>query len=95
MADYSFDGKWLRDHTGQKMGQIDRNTVRAWNSARLGEIDRNNIRDAYGKKVAEFDGKNVKDDMGNKIGSLQEIQKTVDGEGGISLVAVWYFLIRK
>jgi len=53
------------------------------------------IRDAYGNKVAEFDGKNVKDDMGNKIGSLQEIQDTVEGEGGVPLVAVWHFLIRK
>jgi hypothetical protein len=95
MADYTFDGKILRNRSGQKMGEIDRTTVRAWNSARLGEIDRKNIRDAHGKKVAEFDGKTVKDDLGNKIGTLREIQNTVDGEGGISLVAVWYFFVRK
>jgi hypothetical protein len=90
MADYSFDGKWLRNRSGQKMGEIDRKTVRAWNSARVGEIDRKNIRDAHGKKVAEFDGKNVKDDMGNKITTIQEIQK-----GEISLVAMWYFFVKK
>jgi hypothetical protein len=95
MADYNFDGKCLRKHSGQKMGEIDRTSVRAWNGARLGEIDRKNIRDAHGKKVAEFDGKNVKDDMGNKLITIQEIQKTIAGEGGISLVAMWYFFIKK
>ena len=95
MADYNFDGKYLRNRSGQKMGEIDRTSVRAWNGARLGEIDRKNIRDAHGKKVAEFDGKNVKDDMGNKIISIQEIQKTIEGGSGISLVAMWYFFIKK
>jgi hypothetical protein len=95
MAEYTFDGKILRNHSGQKMGEIDRTTVRAWNSARLGEIDRKNIRDAHGKKVAEFDGKTVKDDLGNRIGTLRGIQEAIDGEGGISLVAVWYFFVRK
>jgi hypothetical protein len=95
MADYNFDGKRLRNRSGQKMGEIDRTSIRAWNSARLGEIDRKNIRDAHGKKVAEFDGKNVKDDMGNKLITIEEIQKTIEGEGGISLVAMWYFFIKK
>ena len=95
MADYSFDGKSLRDRSGRKMGEIDRTTVRAWNGARFGEIDRKNIRDAHGKKVAEFDGKNVKDDMGNKIAGIGDIQRAVEGEGGISLVALWYFFVRK
>ena len=95
MAEYNFDGKCLRNRSGQKMGEIDRTSVRAWNGARLGEIDRKNIRDARGKKVAEFDGKNVKDDMGIQITTIQEIQKTIQGEGGISLAAMWYFFIKK
>jgi hypothetical protein len=95
VADYTFDGKTLRNRSGQKIGEIDRTTVRAWNSARFGEIDRKNIRDVHGKKVAEFDGKTVKDDLGNKIGTLREIQDTIEGEGGISLVALWYFFVRK
>jgi hypothetical protein len=54
-----------------------------------------NIRDAHGKKVAEFDGKNIKDDMGNKINTIQEIQNAIEDEGGIFLVAMWYFFIKK
>lgn len=95
MADYDFDGKTLRNRSGQKMGEIDRASVRAWNGARLGEIDRKNIRDSRGKKVAEFDGKVVKDDLGNKLATIQEIQNTISGEGGINLAAMWYFFVKK
>jgi hypothetical protein len=95
VAEYSFDGRWLRNQSGQKLGEIDRASVRAWNGARLGEVDRKNIRDAHGKKVAEFDGKSVKDDLGNKMTTLQEIQERIDGERGISLVALWYFFVKK
>lgn len=95
MADFLFDGKTLRKRSGQKMGEIDRTSIRAWNSALLGEIDRKNIRDSRGKKVAEFDGKTLKDDLGNKLITLEEIQKVIDGEGGISLAAMWYFFVKK
>ncbi len=95
MAEFSFDGKVLRNRLNQKMGEIDRSSIRAWNSSRLGEIDRKNIRDAHGKKVAEFDGKVVKDDLGKKLASIQDIQKVITGEAGINLVAMWYFFVRK
>ena len=95
MADFSFDGKVLKNRTGQKMGEIDRSSIRAWNSARLGEIDRKNIRDAHNKKVAEFDGKILKDDLGHKLATIQEIQKAVEGEVGLPLAAMWYFFVRK
>jgi hypothetical protein len=95
MAEFSFDGKILRNHLGQKMGEIDRSSIRAWNSSRLGEIDRRNLRDARGKKVAEFDGKIVKDDLGNKLAAIQDIQKVITGEAGINMVALWYFFVRK
>jgi hypothetical protein len=95
MADFRFDGKILKNRTGQKMGEIDRTFVRAWNSSKLGEIDRKNIRNAQSKKVAEFDGKVVKDDLGNKLATIQDIQKLIDGPVGMQLVAMWYFFVRK
>jgi len=96
MADFTFEGGKLRNNrTGQKVGEIDRTHIRAWNGARFGEIDRKNIRDAHGKKVAEFDGKVVKDDLGKKLATIQEIQKVVEGGSGIELAALWYFFVRK
>jgi hypothetical protein len=96
MADFTFDGQKLRNNrTGQKVGEIDRSDIRAWNGARFGEIDRKNIRDAHGRKVAEFDGKAVKDDRGRTLATIQDIQTAVDGAAGIELVALWYFFVRK
>ncbi len=94
MADYTFDGRWMRKGSGLKLGEVDRNLVRGVNAAKLGEIEGNNLRDAHGKKLAEFDGKNVKDDRGKKLATLDEIRKTVEGGSGIDLVAAWYFLVR-
>ncbi len=95
MAEFSFDGKRLKNQSGQKVGELDRNLIRAWNAAKVGEIEGRNIRDAHGKKVLEFDGKNVKDDLGKRVTSLQEIRKVIEGEGDIVLVAMWQFFVRK
>ena len=95
MADFTFDVKTLRNSSGQKMGEVDRASIRAWNSSLLGGIDRKNIRDSRGKKVAEFDGKVLKDDLGNKLITAEDIKKTIDGEAGIALAAMWYFFIKK
>jgi hypothetical protein len=95
MAEYLFDGKKLKKRTGQKEGELDGNTIRAWNGTHVGEIDGNNVKDSNGKIVLEFDGKNIKDDTGKKFGTIEEIRKIVEGEAGISLVAMWYFFIWK
>ena len=95
MADFTFNGKILKNRTGQKMGEIDRTFIRSWNSSKLGEIDRKSIRNAQSKKVAEFDGKVVKDDLGNKLAAIQDIQKLIEGPTGMPLVAMWYFFVRK
>jgi hypothetical protein len=94
MADYTFDGRWLRKSAGLKLGEVDRNLIRGTNAAKLGEIEGKNLRDSHGKKVAEFDGKSVKDDRGKKIATQEEISKVVDGEDGIAKVAAWYFLVK-
>jgi len=95
MAEYLFDGKKLKRRSGQKEGELDGTTVKAWNGTQVGEIDGKNIKDSEGKKVLEFDGKNIKDDTGKKLATIEEIRKIVEGEAGISLVAMWYFFVWK
>jgi hypothetical protein len=95
MAEYLFDGKKLKKRSGQKEGELDGNTVKAWDGKLVGKIDGKDIRDAGGKKVLEFDGKNAKDDTGKKLATIEEIRKIVEGEAGISLVAMWYFFVWK
>lgn len=94
MAEYTYDGMFLRDKSGRKMGEIDHSYVRGWNAALLGQIDRKNIRDASGKKLLDFDGKTLKDDMGKKVASMKDIQTLIEGEPDIGMAAAWYFLIK-
>ena len=95
MAEYLFDGKRLKKRSGQKEGELSGNIVRAWNGEQVGEIDGSNIKDAQGKKVLEFDGKNIKDETGKKIATIEDLRKVVEGQAGISLVAMWYFFVWK
>ena len=96
MAEYLFDGKKLKKRTGQKEGELDGRIVKTgWNGTQVGEIDGENIKDSKGKKVLEFDGKNIKDDTGKKLATIEEIRKIVEGEAGISMVALWFFFIWK
>ncbi len=96
MADYSFDGTRLRKKSsGQKLAEMDRDTIRFYNAAVYGQIERKNIRDPRGKKVAEFDGKYLKDDRGKTLISIKEIQEIIEGEPGISMAAMWYFFVKE
>jgi hypothetical protein len=95
MAKYTYDGTYLRDSSGRKMGEIDRYYVRGWNAALLGQIDRKSIRDASGKKLLDFDGKTLKDDMGKKVAAMKDIQELIEGEPDIGMAAAWFFLIKQ
>jgi hypothetical protein len=96
MAEYTFDGKRLKKvSTGAKLGEVEKNLVRAVNGALLGDIERKSLRDNRGKKVAEFDGKVLKDDRGGTIASIKDIAAVIDGTQGIEMAALWYFFVRK
>jgi hypothetical protein len=95
MADYTFDGRRLvKKSSGQKLAEVDRDTLRSYNGAVFGQIEGKNLRDSHGKKVAEFSGKEVKDDRGKKVIGIKEIQEIIEGEPGISLAAMWYFFVK-
>lgn len=95
MADYTFDGRRLvKKSSGQKLAEVDRDTIRSYNGAVFGEIQGKNLRDSHGKKVAEFDGKDVKDDRGKKVISIKDIQEIIEGDAGIALAGMWYFFVK-
>jgi len=95
MADYTFDGRRLiKKSSGQKLAEIDRDTIRSYNGAVFGQIEKKNLRDSHGKKVAEFDGKVIKDDRGTKVIGIKDIQEVIEGEPGISMAAMWYFFVK-
>jgi hypothetical protein len=95
MAEYLFDGKKLKKRSGQKQGEVDGNLVVAWDGKKVGEIAGSSIKDASGKTVLDFDGKTIKDDAGKKLATIEDVRKVVEGQAGISLVALWYFFVWK
>ena len=83
MADYTSDGRRLtKVSSGQKLAEVDRDTLRSYNGAIFGQIEGKNLRDSHGKKVAEFNGKEIKDDRGTKVIGIKEIQDIIEGEAG-------------
>jgi len=95
MSDYTFDGRRLvKKSSGQKIGEVDRDTIRSYNGAVFGEIQGRNLRDSHGKKVAEFDGKGIKDDRGKIVISIKDILEVIEGEAGITIAAMWYFFVK-
>ncbi len=95
MPEYLFDGRKLKKRSGRREGELDGNAIKSWNGEQLGEIDGNSIKDSSGKKVLDFDGKYIRDEAGKRIASLEDIRKIVEGQAGISMVAMWYFFIWK
>lgn len=94
MADYKVDGKYLRARNGSKLGEFDGKYFRGTNGSKIGKLNGKYIRDAKGSKLAEFDGDNIRSVSGSKIGTIKDVQKVIDGPGGVSLVGFWLLFIR-
>jgi len=95
MADYTFDGKRLKKKSsGQKLADLDKDTIRSYNGAVFGQIESRNLRDSHGKKVGEFDGKDLKDERGKKVINIKDIQDVIEGNPGIGMAAMWFFFVK-
>jgi sporulation protein YlmC with PRC-barrel domain len=94
MAEYKFDREELRDRRGSKVAVLDGKYIRDDRGSKLGEIDGKYFRDSRGAKIAEFDGRDVRDSRGSKIATIDDVKKSIDGNGGASLVAMWLFFVR-
>ncbi len=94
MSEFKLDGNNLRNHSGSKIAYIDGNAIRDHHGSKVATIDGRYIRDPHGSKLAEFDGEHIRDSHGSRIGTLKDVEKVIDGHGGISLVALWLLFIR-
>jgi hypothetical protein len=91
---YKFDGATLRDPKGNKPAVFDGRVIRDTRGSRLGTIERDCLRDPGGNRLATFDGRDIRDARGSRIGTMSDIQKEIDGPGGMSLVGLWFLLVR-
>jgi hypothetical protein len=95
MADYKLDGNYLRNRSGNRVAQVDGKIIRDSSGNRLGEVDGEFIRDSRGNRVAQFDGTYIRDgSTGNRIGEMKDVHNSIDGVGGITLVALWVLCVR-
>ena len=94
MSDYKFDGRWLKNRSGKRIAQVDKDYIKDDRGSRVGKIDGKKIKDARGSKLAEYDGKYIKDKYGRKIGEMRDVKSNIKGDGGISLVALWVLFVR-
>ncbi len=94
MSEFKLAGNDLRNHIGSKVAYIDGSSIRDSHGSKVATVDGRNIRDSHGSKVAEFDSENIRDSHGARIATIKDVQKAIDGQGGISLVALWLFFVR-
>ena len=93
MSNYKFDGKYLSER-GSRRGRIDGSYVYDDHGKRIGKFERDYIYDSHGSRIGKLDGKNVYDGHGSRLGTLDDVKKSIDGPGGLSLVAMWLLLVR-
>lgn len=94
MSKYKFDGKQLRDPSGNRLGEFDGKIVRDKAGTRVGEVDGKIIRDKNGSRMGEFDGINLRDSKGSRVATLEDVKRDIDGIGGTTLAAMWLLFIR-
>lgn len=96
MADFKFDGKYFTDRSGKKLGEVDGNYVKNYsNSSKVAEVDGDYIKDySNSRKVIEISGNDIKDySNSRKVATMDDIRKQIDGHGGKTLVALWWYFI--
>ncbi len=94
MASYRFDGRVLTERGGRKVGELrGGNDIYDRRNSRIGKIDGQEIRDRSNRRVAKFDGRYVRDSGNSRIARIEDVNKAIDGVGGVSLVAMWLFFL--
>ena len=93
-TDYKFDGATLRDRNGNKVAVFDGKVIRDAAGKRLGSIEGDWLKGPSQNRLVTFDGSYVRDAAGSRLGTLKEIQQKIEGPGGMSLVSLWFLLIR-
>lgn len=92
--DYKFDGTTLRNRGGSTLAALHGKEIRDARGSRLGSIEGDCLKSPTGSRLVTFDGSDVRDARGTRIASIGEIKKLIDGPGGMSLVGLWFLLVR-
>ena len=96
MAKYKFDGKYLK-RGGTTIANVNGKYIRKGSGgSTVANISGNYIRKGSGGlTVANVNGENIRQGSGGStIAKMRDVRKEIDGPGGITLAALWFFFIR-
>lgn len=96
MADYKFDGKNLR-YRGATIANVSGDKIRkGTGSSTVANIKDESIREGVGSKViANVKGMDIRLGSGStRIGTMKDIDKLIDGPGGVTKAALWFCFLR-
>lgn len=93
MADYKFDGRWLTERS-RRIAELRGNDIYDARHSRVGKINGEELRDRSNRRIARFDGRSIRDSSNRVIGDMGDVERAIDGIGGMSLVAMWVFFVR-
>ncbi len=60
----------------------------------MGKISGDRIYDKASRILGKFDGRTLKDKGNRKLADRRDIEKDIDGHGGVTLAALWLFFVR-
>lgn len=93
MANYKFDGRVLRDHSGNRVATVEGSRFKDAHGSSAGHIDGRFVRDRSGQRIGEIDGTNIKDARGSRIATIDEVRRVIDGSGGATIAALWLLFV--
>lgn len=96
MSKYKFDGKTLK-FGSTTIANVSGNNIRKGSgSSTQGNIRNDQIRMGSGSSViANVKGKDIRQGSGSsKIGTLADVDKVIEGPGGITKAALWVLFVK-
>jgi hypothetical protein len=97
MSSFKFDGDYFIDQNNRRIARFDGTYLTDENNnMRIAWIDGNFLMDSKSNnRVVEFRGEDIINcSNNNTIAKMNDIRNMIDGPGGKSLVAFWWFFIR-
>jgi len=96
MASYKFDGKTLKSG-GKTIANVSGMNIRKGSGGSVvANISGDKVREGSGGSVLfNLRGTDIrKGSGGSKLATMKDVEKSIDGHGGITLAALWYCFVR-
>lgn len=96
MIKYKFDGKYLK-YNGKKIANVSGDKIREGTGSRtICNISGDKVREGNGSRtLINIRGEDIREGTGSRrIAKMDDVREIIDGPGGITLAALWYYFVR-